>query len=310
MNPSWTMEQWSALDAEVRATRTSRPDSCARASRRVLRSFSGSFFLVTRFLPAQKRAQVESIYAAVRYPDEIVDTFPLSTSEKYALLDRWEAQYERALLLGDAHSRFEEGLPWILASFADVVIGSRIPREHYRSFLEAMRRDIEPEPFRSLEDLIVRYVYGSAIVVGYFLAHVYGTSEGMALKDAYDSAANLGIALQLTNFCRDVDEDQRRGRLYIPSDLRQSRGLNGAIAQVAAEAERRYSQAEATVGVFAADTRPAIRACIDVYRLLNRRIIERGSVPGIRHSVPVTEKLRALPPDKYWRVPLAYLGVL
>ena len=105
------------------------------------------------------------IYAAVRYPDEIVDSFPLPPAAKYGMLAKWGADYERAL-------KGYSGVSWILAGFAEVVRKHAIPHEHYREFLKAMWRDVEPVPFGDLQDLILNYVYGSAMVVGYFRAHV------------------------------------------------------------------------------------------------------------------------------------------
>ena len=311
MNHDWSREQWEALDRQVRKDARSRPSIAAcRGARHVLRSFSSSFFLVTRFLPGRKRARVEAIYAAVRYPDEIVDTFPASAGSKRAQLDEWEASYEAALLLPDLRSRMDAGIPWILSGFADVVIADKIPVEHYIAFLDAMRRDIEPGSYRDPDDLTERYIYGSAIVVGYFLACVYGPAAGHSMAEACDEAANLGIALQLTNFCRDVEEDRARGRSYIPMDLVERLGTEGAVASMARFAEERYSRAACTLNVFAEDTRPAIRACIDVYRSLNARILQAGGDVSRRHSVPAAEKFRSLPAGKYWRVPLAYMGAI
>lgn len=308
---SWSVEEWMAFDESVREASMSAPDNAInRGARLVLRSFSGSFFLVTRFLPAAKRERVEMIYAAVRYPDEIVDSFPLGAAEKHSMLDRWERDFLQALWLPDIRSRLNAKIPAILAGFAQVVRDSGIPFEYYLSFLAAMRRDIEPQPFRDMQELIDRYVYGSAIVVGYFLAHVYGPSPGTSLKEARSAAANLGIALQLTNFCRDVAEDRARGRLYIPLDLVERHSLDAAVVRVAEDAELRYRQAIECTDSFAPDTRPAIRACIDVYRSLNSRILRSGGDTRRRHSVPICEKFRALPADKYWRVPLAYMGAL
>ena len=136
------------------------------------------------------------------------------------------------------------------------------------------------------------------------------------------SARNLGIALQLTNFLRDVAEDQRRGRLYLPLDIllaegierpdaadpRQHAALGRVLGRLARTAEDYYEQSLADVDAFALDSRTAIRACIDVYRRLNSRI---GSSPrGILHreSVPISEKFRVLPASKYWRLPVAYLS--
>ena len=85
--------------------------------------------------------------------------------------------------------------------------------------------DVRPRPFGTLDDLIESYIYGSAIVVGYFLTYVYGASGEGSFDRALASARDLGIALQLTNFLRDVGEDQRRGRLYLPLDMLRAEGI-------------------------------------------------------------------------------------
>jgi len=310
VSAQWTVADWRTLDTRVTTRAASAPSdelllaAFRDASRRVLRAFSSSFFLVTRFLPPEKRASVEIIYAAVRYPDEIVDTFPLSPREKIDALANWESHYVRALAIEGSRERLRIGTPWILAGFAEVVRRAGIPEQHYLDFLAAMRRDAEPARFATLDDLIDRYVYGSAIVVGYFLAHVYGTAPGASMQDAYRCAADLGIALQLTNFARDISEDSGRGRVYVPQDVPV---FNGA-AYLARAAEQRYVRASRDLPVFAEDCRPAMRACIEVYRSLNGQILREPQ--AARQSVPAREKFGALPPSKYWRVPLAYLGAL
>src|SRR5215210_321121 len=85
--------------------------------------------------------------------------------------------------------------------------------------------DVTPLPFRTLDDLIHSYVYGSAVVVGYFLAHVYGARDSASFGRALSAARDLGVALQLTNFLRDVAEDQRRGRVYLPADALRAEGI-------------------------------------------------------------------------------------
>jgi phytoene synthase len=306
-----------ALDA---ATEEAARDIIIKRARMVLRAYSTSFFIVTRFLPPAKRAKVEAIYAAVRYPDEIVDTFPIDKDEQMRRLNLWAAQYEQALKARSIKEALLDGVPCFLATFSAVVRDHLIPHEHYRSFIEAMRRDVRPRRFSTLEDLIESYIYGSAIVVGYFLTHVYGSSADDAFNRALDSATSLGIALQLTNFLRDVGEDQRRGRLYLPLDLlraegieevdvsdsRQHAALNRVVSRLSAIAEQYYLSALAGLDAFAPDSRTAIRACIDVYRQLNIRI--GRSAQGVLHreSVPISEKFKVLPASKYWRLPLAY----
>jgi 15-cis-phytoene synthase len=323
----WPPEYWEHLDAATRRRALAAgSDEAAwsvivKEARGVLKAFSTSFFIVTRFLPPAKRARVEAIYAAVRYPDEIVDTFALAVREKERLLDARAADYETALAVGSTVAALRAGVPCFVASFASVVREAGIPHEHYRSFLDAMRRDLRPRPFSSLEDLIDSYIYGSAIVVGYFLTYVYGAARPGDFDRALESARNLGVALQLTNFLRDVAEDQRRGRLYLPLDMLSDEGVNNfdaadprqhaALARVlgrlTAVSEDFYARSLADLDAFAPDCRTAINACIDVYRQLNRQI--KHSPRGILHreSVPLSRKFKVLPASKYWRLPLAYL---
>ena len=330
MGRNWTEQEWRELDAATR-DRIRRATShthawrlMTRSARSVLRNYSTSFFLVTRFLPVHKRAQVDVIYSAVRYPDEIVDTFPLQDADKIRLLESWRAAYVHALGPTEWRRSVAEGVPVWLAGFSEVVKRNNIPPEHYHSFLDAMAADAQPRLYRDLDDLIDGYIYGSAIVVGYFLAYVYGSSAPEHWQRVLDGSRNLGIALQLTNFLRDVAEDQKRGRVYLPLDLLRQEGLanidcadpsqtakiNTVLRRLSGIAEAHYRLAECDLDAFAPDCRVAIQACIDVYRRLNQRI---GSSPaGIRHreSVPVLEKLGALPASKFWRIPLAYVGGL
>jgi phytoene synthase len=279
---------------------------------------------VTRFLPPAKRGQVEVVYAAVRYPDEIVDTFPIPPAERLRLLDQWAEDYERGLEYGSQQQAVAAGLNCFIAAFAQVARQKQIPPQHYRSFLEAMRLDVTPRPFRDLEDLVESYIYGSATVVGYFLAYVYGASAPQEFPRALTASRDLGIALQLTNFLRDVPEDKRRGRVYLPQDMLRAEGiadmdlagessrraLRRVLRQLSGTAEQFYSNAEANIDAFAPDCRVAIQACIEVYRQLNQRIGSSGEGVLHRASVPMKEKFRVLPPSKYWRLPLAYLGAI
>lgn len=323
----WNEAQWNRLEQDTRrrAVSLSDPDDwrlIVRASRKIMRLYTTSFFIVSRFLPRPKRDQVEIIYASVRYPDEVVDTFPLSPSEKLQRLDTWSNAYETALhcnTLGDA---LRANVPCFLAAFAEVVRHNRIPPEHYRDFLAAMRRDVVPRPFDTLDDLINSYIHGSAIVVGYFLAHVYGAATPDDFPRALQSARDLGIGLQLTNFLRDVGEDQNRERMYLPMDLLHAEGLEHAdardpahrdaylrvVKKLATVAADHYTRAADQLDAFAPDSRIAIQACMNVYGRLNQRILENKHGIAVRERVSFREKWAALPPSKYWKIPIAYLA--
>jgi phytoene synthase len=161
-------------------------------------------------------------------------------------------------------------------------------------------------------------------VVGYFLTHVYGSAPQVTLEEALACARQLGIALQLTNFVRDIFDDRRRSRLYVPLDILAEEGiapagcfdpqhepaLRRAVRRLAETAEAGYDYARRNLEAFAADCRPAIGACIEVYQALNRKFLNGESALARRLSISPLEKFRVLPLDKYWRVPLAYAGLL
>src|SRR5688572_4817044 len=221
----WSYDDWARLERNLRQRANAAASEKAAwrltvsEAGKVMRFYTTSFFIVSRFLPRAKRRQVEIVYAAVRYPDEIVDTFPITAREKMKLLDDWQTAYEIGLRAESFADALRQGTPCFLAAFSGVVKDKQIPAEYYRSFLDAMRRDATPRPFSTLEDLIENYIYGSAVVVGYFLAYIYGSSSEKDFERAKRAARDLGIALQLTNFLRDVSEDQlNRGRVYLPLD--------------------------------------------------------------------------------------------
>jgi phytoene synthase len=323
----WSLSKWMSLDAVLKdKLRASRHDAKSREiitvhARRVMRHYTTGFFIVSRFLPKAKRNDVELIYAAVRYPDEVVDTFDIPNEQKYGLLQQWRDGYEKALSQPSLSGALKEDVPPFIASFSDLVKRHAIPEVYYRSFLDAMAFDIAPRPFKALDDLIEGYIYGSAIVVGYFLTHVYGASSATAFSDAMDSARNLGIGLQLTNFLRDVKDDANRGRLYLPQDMLLAHGierfdpqdheqqdaLKEVVHELAGIANGYYDRSFESLDAFCPDSRIAIKACIDVYRMLNQRIADSGLGIDHRESVPMAEKLKPLPASKYWRIPMAYL---
>ncbi len=322
----WSHGRWQQIESEARRRALAAKDDAeareilVKQARAVLKTYSTSFFIVTRFLPTAKRAKVEAIYAAVRYPDEVVDTFPLTKVQQSKLLNDWADSYDAALRCKSLRESLSIGVQCFVAGFAEVVRECGIPSEHYHAFLDAMRLDVWPRKFATLDDLIDSYIYGSAIVVGYFLTYVYGSAKPGDFDRALKSARDLGIALQLTNFLRDVAEDQRRNRIYLPQDMLRQEGieemdatdpdqqaaLNRVLRRLTAMTEEFYESSLGNLDAFNHDSRVAIRACIDVYRQLNRRIAD--SPYGIQHreSVPMREKFRVLPRSKYWRLPLAY----
>lgn len=323
----WTPNEWGNFEEsylnDLKSSSGNSLDVAVKFSRKVLKTHSTSFFIVTRFLPKFMRDEVELVYGSVRFPDEIVDSFDIKNDEKKVLLSNWRNKYRLALESGSFEDSINKDVPILLAGFTEVVKKYSIPSSYYESFLDAMELDVEPRNFENTDDLIDNYVYGSAIVVGYFLAYVYGSSQIDNFKETLKSSKELGIALQLTNFIRDINEDLKRGRIYIPKTILKNNGIelknyannvnqnttsiNSARMELASIANKYYKESEKGIESFSPDSRVAIKACIELYGKLNERIISRGNDIKVRESLSWSEKLGALPSSKYWKLPMAYL---
>ena len=323
----WTPNEWGNFEEsylnDLKSSSGNSLDVAVKFSRKVLKTHSTSFFIVTRFLPKFMRDEVELVYGSVRFPDEIVDSFDIKNDEKKVLLSNWRDKYRLALESGSFEDSINKDVPILLAGFTEVVKKYSIPPSYYESFLDAMELDVEPRDFEDTDDLIDNYVYGSAIVVGYFLAYVYGSSQNNNFKETLKSSKELGIALQLTNFIRDINEDLKRGRIYIPKTILKNNGIelknyannvnqnttsiNSARMELASIANKYYKESEKGIESFSPDSRVAIKACIELYGKLNERIISRGNDIKVRESLSWSEKLGALPSSKYWKLPMAYL---
>jgi phytoene synthase len=179
--------------------------------RKVQKAHSRTYYFSTRLFPAEVRPHVHALYAFMRYADEIVDTpHDLPLDAQLSVLEEFEAETMGALS--------GESVPNpVLRAFADTVRSCVIEPETITAFMESMKMDTRVFRYQTFSDLEV-YTYGSAAVVGLMMCRVVGVAEGKA--DPHAEA--LGIAMQLSNFLRDVGEDWRRGRVYLPlEDLAQ-----------------------------------------------------------------------------------------
>ena len=165
-----------------------------------------TYYFSTLFFPPEVRRSVHALYGFVRYPDEIVDNPPPGSDPAASL-----AAYRTATL--DALETGRSDLP-VLHAFADMARRHALPTDHALAFLDAMAMDLTRTRYETFADLQT-YTYGSASVVGLMLCHIVGISDPVALGPAHD----LGLAMQLTNFWRDIGEDwATRGRIYLPQE--------------------------------------------------------------------------------------------
>ena len=175
-----------------------------RACRRLNAAYGRTYFLATRLLPEWKRPYVHALYGFARYADEIVDDLGsgLTPAERTLRLDAWAG----GLLAGRTDDP-------VLPAVLDTIRRWDIPLEHFQAFLASMRMDLTVREYATWDDLMT-YVYGSGAVIGLQMLPILEPSHDAAAPYARD----LGTAFQLANFLRDVGEDLRRDRVYLPQE--------------------------------------------------------------------------------------------
>ncbi len=228
-----------------------------------------TYYLATLLLPKEKRPFVHALYGFARYADEIVDDLAstLSIEEKAEALKSWGDGVLNDLRQGKSKDHIGRAL-------VDTVNRFNIPIEHFESFLHSMTMDLTVTEYQTYEDLL-EYVYGSAAVIGLQMVPILGASD---IK-AYDAAQKLGIAFQLANFIRDVDEDLDRGRVYLPILEVKEHGvtwemLNARTVTPEIKSALQFQisrvrslQREASAGILLLDasSRPCINAASELY---------------------------------------------
>ena len=238
--------------------------------RKRLNSLHGkTYYLATLLLPKSKRPYVHALYGFARYADEIVDDLAstLSPQEKADALRSWSTGVLEDLKKGTSTDHIGRAL-------VDTARKFDIPHQHFVDFLHSMEMDLTVTEYQSY-DALLEYVYGSAAVIGLEMVPVLGYSD----QRAFEAAKKLGIAFQLANFIRDVNEDLDRGRVYLPLDELARFGVDRAMLErrvLTPEivealkfqiARVRSLQEEADVGIAYLDktSRPCIRAASELY---------------------------------------------
>jgi 15-cis-phytoene synthase len=271
---------------------------CSDLARREAKNFYYSFLL----LPSQQRRSMCALYSFLRHTDDLVDGQG-SACEKRSALTRWRLDLD--LALADQKAQWP-GLP----ALANSVHLHKIPCVYLYDVLDGVEMDIEPRSFATFNDLY-RYCYHVASAVGLSCIHIWGyQQEG---GRAEELAEACGIALQLTNILRDVREDSRAGRIYLPQEDLERFGvapeelagihpndrLRSLFAFEGQRAYNYYEQAAPLVNLIEPIGRPALGAIVGIYRALLDEIARRDyDVLATRVSLPGWRKtaiaLRAL----------------
>ena len=168
------------------------------------RNYSTSFSLGVRVLSAKYREGIYSIYGFVRYADEIVDTF--FDQDQRTIFEEFRQETFKAIDRGFSINP-------IIDSFQMAVRKYKIDRELIDAFLLSMEMDLSQEVYSS--ELLKKYIYGSAEVVGLMCLRVFYFDEPEKYDQLVIPARKLGEAFQKVNFLRDVQDDySEKGRIY------------------------------------------------------------------------------------------------
>jgi len=234
-----------------------------------IRRHSRSFSFASRLLPAAKRADVERLYAWCRWCDDGVDA-AAAPEEAVAFVER-ATEDVRRIAAGEPPAAQESR--WL----AELAGRHDLPLEAATALLEGMRSDLTPAAGFHEADLM-RYCFRVAGAVGVLMCPILGLADRRHLPQA----AALGMGMQLTNIARDVAEDWRRNRCYLPVEwtagLRPDGGLpdrervRQGVRTILEVADGYYTAGEAGIGGLDPDSRLAVRAAARIYHAIGTRI--------------------------------------
>ncbi|XP_073150573.1 phytoene synthase 2, chloroplastic [Henckelia pumila] len=184
----------------------------------VCAEYAKTFYLGTLLMTPERRKAIWAIYVWCRRTDELVDG-PNASHITPTALDRWESRLDDIF----------RGRPFDMldAALSDTVCKFPVDIQPFRDMIEGMRMDLWKSRYANFDELYL-YCYYVAGTVGLMSVPVMGIApESQATTESvYNAALALGLANQLTNILRDVGEDARRGRVYLPQDELAQAGLS------------------------------------------------------------------------------------
>jgi 15-cis-phytoene synthase len=283
--------------------------------RGITRSAAKNFYYAFLLLPRRKRESLCAVYAFMRRCDDITDDPALTLPERRRKLDQWLDSLHHAqqnnptddpilLALIDTQRRFQ-----IPAGLLDeLAMGTAMDIQ------EVTLDPEEDEPLFALQPSLIRYktfedlrvyCYCVASVVGLVCIHIFGYRD----PQAETLAERCGLAFQLTNIIRDVKEDAKLGRIYLPEEDLIKFGVSAEdllttpnaahfrplLSMEADRAREFYQSGEELIPYISEDSQPALWVLINIYRRLLEKIAERQyDVFTAKVSLTVAEKLRIL----------------
>jgi 15-cis-phytoene synthase len=265
---------------------------------RITRTHGRTFDMASSLLPPDKRQAIRALYAFCRVTDNIVDG---AGEDGEASLVVWRRS---------ATSPAPPVSNLVAVAWADARSRYQIPARYAEQLIAGVARDLHQRRYATFEDLAT-YAYGVASTVGLMSMHIIGFSG----EEAIPYAIKLGVALQITNILRDVGEDWRSGRVYLPLDDLVAYGLMEAdlargrvddrwralMRFQIARNRRLYAEAWPGLALLSRDGRFAVAAAGALYRAILDDIEAHDyDVFNRRAHVSTWGKLRRLP-GIWWR---------
>lgn len=296
--------QNSALEAEIYQSLAKEVAAIGIASvqdyaicRGIMRAASKNYSAASKYLPADKLPHVEALYALLRVGDDRVDVTHSGFNTAEEAIDDWEREYWKAFETGSSSHP-------VLRAYLNTSITFGIPKETMAAYFRSMRDDLTKTRFPTFADLL-NYMDGSAIPVGRAMTYILGVAKPFSIAHALPGAEHLSLAMQMSNFWRDIGEDWRRGRVYLPqedmeyfkvseSDLAEQRITPNFIQLLEFEFDRtemHYNSARPSVHMLASG-QVAVMSALEIYRAILDRI--RANRYDVFNHRAGTGKLRKL----------------
>ena len=275
--------------------------------RHITRSAARNFYYGFLVLPRERRDALSAVYAFMRHSDDLSDDPGLSRREREDKLTEWR----------DALHRVAEGEHTddpVLLAVADAQRRFKIPLDLFDRLVAGTAMDVTPQAgapirYQTFDDLR-RYCYHVASVVGLICIKIFGYRDPAAEA----LAEQCGLAFQLTNIIRDVEEDAAMGRVYLPEEdlarfgrsaaeldpTQLKNGFDAASFRPVLEFEAQrarelYRAAEQLLPLIDEDSRPALWVLVQIYRRLLEQIAARGyNVFGKKIRLSRREKISVL----------------
>ena len=257
-------------------------DPTTASAREIVRRSGSNLAFALAVLPRPRRWDMEIFYAFCRVVDDLVDEPGLAPDERRRGLDRWRS------LAGGGDVVPGAGLE---SQFSDLVKRRRLRREDLLAILDGMEMDLAPRTFATTADLR-HYCYHVASAVGLVSVDLFGCED----PGARDYAEELGYALQWTNILRDVGEDARNGRVFLPLEDLHHFGLDEAailslspdpekfrrvMSRGVAVARAHFRESLATFAALPRSDQAAVRSA-ELMRRIYTRILDAMERDGFR----------------------------